>query len=108
MRLVTVFKFALHSVTAGLALAFIVLLFKPEWIPQIARVAAIGEGAGEEVVSYSGAVAIATPAVVNVHTAKAVSGLPSPLLNDPFFKRYFADRKVNFQVFPDFQVKWEP
>ena len=93
MRLVTVFKFALHSVTAGLALAFIVLLFKPEWIPQIDRVTALGAGGEDEVVSYARAVAIATPAVVNVHTAKAVTSLPSPLLNDPFFKRYFAGRR---------------
>ena len=91
MRLVTMFKLALQSVTAGLALAFVVLLLKPEWIPNTAGGASAARSKQEDVVSYSRAVAIATPAVVNIYTAKAVSGLPSPLLNDPFFRRYFAD-----------------
>jgi serine protease DegS len=91
MRLATVFKFALQSVTAGLALAFITLILKPEWIPDIARMTASPRSSQADVVSYSRAVALATPAVVNVHTAKAVTSLPSPLFNDPFFKRYFAD-----------------
>ena len=91
MRTVTMFKFALQSVTAGLALAFVILILKPEWIPDMAGTTAVSRGSQYDVVSYSRAVAIATPAVVNVHTAKAVTSLPSPLLNDPFFKRYFAD-----------------
>ncbi len=91
MRLVTMFKFALQSVTAGLALAFVVLALKPEWIPDMAGTTSVARGKQDDVVSYSRAVAIATPAVVNIYTAKAVTGLPSPLLNDPFFKRYFAD-----------------
>jgi serine protease DegS len=91
MRSVTVFKFALQSITAGLALAFVVLILKPEWIPEFARITATTRSDHSDVVSYSRAVAIATPAVVNVYTAKAVNGAPSPLLNDPFFKRYFAD-----------------
>jgi serine protease DegS len=91
MRSVTVFKFALQSVTAGLALAFVVLMLKPEWIPPVSRAAGLAGGHQGSAISYSRAVIIATPAVVNVHTAKAVTGLPSPLLSDPFFKRYFAD-----------------
>ena len=91
MRSVTMFKFALQSVTAGLALAFVVLILKPEWIPNLAGGKPLIRATQDDVVSYARAVAIATPAVVNVHTAKAVTSLPSPLLNDPFFKRYFAD-----------------
>jgi len=91
MRSVTVFKFVLQSVTAGLALAFVILILKPEWIPDVSR-ATGGTGVRQDdAVSYSRAVVIATPAVVNVHTAKAVASEPSPLLSDPFFKRYFAD-----------------
>jgi serine protease DegS len=90
MRSVTVFKFALQSITAGLALAFVVLILKPEWIPQFARMTAATRADQGDVVSYARAVSIATPSVVNVHTAKAVTSLPSPLMNDPFFKRYFA------------------
>ena len=91
MRLVTMFKFALQSVSAGLALAFVILVLKPEWLPDMAGATSVARGKQDDVVSYSRAVAIATPAVVNIYTAKAVTGLPSPLLNDPFFKRYFAD-----------------
>ena len=91
MRSVTMFKFVLQSVTAGLALAFVVLILKPEWIPNPGGDKARAPASQNDVVSYARAVAIATPAVVNVHTAKAVTRLPSPLLNDPFFKRYFAD-----------------
>ncbi|NCF80155.1 MAG: PDZ domain-containing protein [Proteobacteria bacterium] len=91
MRSVTVFKFALQSVTAGLALAFVVLLLKPEWIADISRTTGEIRGQRDDVITYSRAVLIATPAVVNVHTAKAINSLPSPLSSDPFFKRYFAD-----------------
>ena len=91
MRSVTVFKFALQSVTAGLALAFVILILAPEWIPDISRAAGVTGSHRDDAISYSRAVVIATPSVVNVHTAKAVSSVPNPLLRDPFFKRYFAD-----------------
>jgi serine protease DegS len=91
MRSVTVFKFALQSVTAGLALAFVILILKPEWIPNISRATGVAGAYQEDAVSYSRAVTIATPAVVSIHTAKAVASEPSPLLSDPFFKRFFAD-----------------
>ena len=63
MRLVTVFKFALQSVTAGLALAFVVLIFKPEWIPDISRAPGVAGSHQGDAISYSRAVLIATPAV---------------------------------------------
>ena len=91
MRSVTMFKFVLQSVTAGLALAFVVLMLRPEWIPNLGADKALTRASQDDVISYARAVAIATPAVVNIHAAKAVTSLPSPLLNDPFFKRYFAD-----------------
>ena len=91
MRSVTVFKFALQSVTAGLALAFVILILKPEWIPDNSRATGAAGSHQGDAVSYSRAVVIATPAVVNVHTAKAVASEPSPLLSDPFFRRFFAD-----------------
>jgi len=87
----TLLKFVLHSVTAGLALAFVVLVLKPEWIPggrtphdPVDEDAAAG-------VSYAAAVTAATPAVVNVYTARSAGNPPAPLLNDPFFRRYFDD-----------------
>ena len=46
---------------------------------------------GELRVSFAAAVDAATPAVVNIHTARSISRQPSPLLSDPFFKRFFGD-----------------
>jgi serine protease DegS len=46
-------------------------------------------------VSYADAVARATPAVVNVHTAKIITRQIHPLLNDPIFKRFFGERFKN-------------
>ncbi|MBK8161823.1 MAG: Do family serine endopeptidase [Gammaproteobacteria bacterium] len=40
-------------------------------------------------VSYAGAVGKAAPAVVNIHTSKTVTRQISPLLDDPFFRRFF-------------------
>jgi serine protease DegS len=81
-------------VTAGLALAFVVLFLKPEWIPDMSATRGTAPASGEDTVSYSRAVARATPAVVNVLSTNTVGTLPAPLLEDPFFKRYFADSET--------------
>lgn len=39
--------------------------------------------------SYSSAVARAAPSVINIYTTKTVSRPRHPLLNDPFFRRFF-------------------
>jgi serine protease DegS len=91
MKTVRALKFALQSVTAGLALAFVVLFLKPEWIPDLSAFRGATRDGHGDVVSYSRAVATATPAVVNVLATSTVGTLPEPLLKDPFFKRYFAD-----------------
>ncbi len=49
--------------------------------------AALGEGP----VSYARAVERAAPAVVNVYTTKRVQTRPHPLVEDPFFRRFFSD-----------------
>ncbi len=43
---------------------------------------------GYELVSYASAVRIATPAVVNIYTAKLVKSRANPLLNDDFLQRF--------------------
>ena len=91
MRTLTMLKFALQSVTAGLALAFVILVVKPEWIPAMSGATPGAREIHADVVSYARAVATATPAVVSLHANSVVGSLPGPLLNDPFFKRYFAD-----------------
>ena len=95
MRIYRALKFILRSVTVGLAAAFVILLLKPDLLPRAvsepnATPAAVS-GGSSDTASYARAVAVAAPAVVNVHTASVVTRQPSPLLNDPFFKRYFGD-----------------
>ncbi|MCC6208037.1 MAG: Do family serine endopeptidase [Gammaproteobacteria bacterium] len=53
--------------------------------------AAIGPQA---TVSYAGAVSKAAPAVVNIHTTKTVTRQFSPLLDDPFFRRFFNSPEI--------------
>lgn len=43
-------------------------------------------------VSYADAVDIAAPAVVNIYTRKIVQRKTHPILNDPYFKRFFRNR----------------
>ncbi len=95
--------FLLQSATIGLALAFIVVLFKPDWFAQRdgmpvrqARTLSDDERARSrlEVTSYADAVEKATPAVVNVHTAKRVARASNPLFDDPLYRRLFGDANV--------------
>lgn len=94
MKTVTALRFAFQSVTAGLALAFVVLILKPEWIPDIPATRESGPNGRGDAVSYSRAVASATPAVVNVLSTSSVGVLPEPLLEDPVLRRYFADTET--------------
>ncbi|MDF1644207.1 MAG: trypsin-like peptidase domain-containing protein [Pseudomonadales bacterium] len=41
------------------------------------------------IVSYSDAIGMATPAVVNIYTQKTITRKQIPLLNDPFFRQFF-------------------
>ena len=66
--------FAVQAVTVGLALAFIVVWWRPDLFAR---------GEAGDVASYAEAVARAAPAVVNIHTARRVA-VASPLLDDPF------------------------
>ena len=44
------------------------------------------------VVSYSAAVKVATPAVVNIFTTQKVNQMNHPLLNDPVFREFFGNQ----------------
>ncbi|WP_334134668.1 S1C family serine protease [Acinetobacter schindleri] len=44
------------------------------------------------VVSYSAAVKVAAPAVVNIFTTQKVKSQDNPLLNDPVFREFFGDQ----------------
>jgi serine protease DegQ len=96
-----------QAITLMLATLFILASFRPEWLPRryssgvmansgtpnlgLATTPPLGKAAAQR--SYSEAAQRATPAVVNVNTSKAGkrSSEAHPLLNDPFFKRFFGD-----------------
>ncbi|RJX33564.1 MAG: Do family serine endopeptidase [Oxalobacter sp.] len=98
------FLFA-QIVTVGLALWFIVITLKPEWVSGVmgsrAKVSiATGTVSIHEAPassspipgSYREAARKAMPSVVNIYTAKDVRANRNPMLDDPFFRKFFGDR----------------
>ena len=89
-----------QTVTACMAVWFVVATLKPEWINTrpsgngtvtVSQTLAASGAAGDAVRagSYSDAAKKAMPAVVNIFTAKEVKNPRHPFLNDPLFKRFF-------------------
>ena len=98
--------FLFQAVTVGLAIAFLILLWKPELLNKGKQVVEIIESAAPSIssnlsfggpISYADAVEIAAPSVVNVHTTKVVVQHGIPLFNDPLFRRFFGE---NFATQP--------
>ena len=98
--------FLFQAVTVGLAIAFLILLWKPELLNKGKQVVEIIESAAPNIssnlsfggpISYADAVEIAAPSVVNVHTTKVVVQHGIPLFNDPLFRRFFGE---NFPTQP--------
>jgi len=110
MPLLKFLSFVAQTITAGLAAAFLyILLVQPDLLRGSGKVVEVretiqqpapehsanGEAAGPQgsgPVSYADAVALAAPAVVNVHTAKVITRRVHPLLDDPIFQHFFGDR----------------
>lgn len=90
--------FLFKAVVAGLAAAFIVLLFRPDMLSEKRPVVEVHEsqtisaGPASGPVSYAAAVESAAPAVANVYTTKLVTERTNPLYSDPFFRYFFGDR----------------
>ncbi len=104
-----------QAVTLGLAVLFVVVTLRPQWLPpellgqsrpagalpQAAPVERAGDSAerpaapgAATILSYADAARRATPAVVNIFTAKQVRlSRDHPLLRDPLFRRYFGDQQ---------------
>lgn len=81
-------RFILQSVIAGLAIALVILLFRPD----LANLEMGREQAGSDgktVQSFSTAVSRAAPAVVNVYASKVYQEQLNPLFQDPLFQRFF-------------------
>jgi len=88
-----VLKFITWPTIAGILVAFIILDKIPEFTPQnstgqVAQTATTHTG-------YALAVEAASPSVVNIYTSKIVKERPHPLLNDPFFRRFFKSNRRN-------------
>ena len=91
--------FVFQIITAGLALAFVAVILKPELLelahpPAPTRqdtAPAASAPAAPGPASYAAAVARSAPAVVNISTAKLVTERPNPLFEDPAFRRFFGE-----------------
>ncbi len=91
-------RFILSYILVGAAVAVAVVTFAPDLLQQrrpVVELRRAPEPSGaipqNGPVSYAAAVAKAAPAVVNIFTSKHVASRPSPLLNDPLFRRFFGD-----------------
>ena len=109
-----------QAVTLGLAVLFVVVTLRPEWLPPdllrpqreqraaLPPVPAVESDASNQrssppaagtILSYADAARRATPAVVNIFTAKQVRLSPNhPLLRDPLFRRFFGDQQGQQQT----------
>ncbi len=77
--------FLLQAVVVGLAIAFVVVYFRPGLLTG-ARSAPVSSA----VDSYAAAVVLSSPSVVNIHSARRTQ-MPGPLMDDPFWQRYFGN-----------------
>ncbi len=92
-----------QTVTVGLAIYFIFATLKPEWVKQMMSGAQDMHIASSTVTlqeapasiaqaSYRDAAKRAMPSVVNIFTTKEYRQARTPLLEDPFFRKFFGDR----------------
>ncbi|MGZ2743504.1 Do family serine endopeptidase [Burkholderia stagnalis] len=102
--------FFAQAVTVLLALMFIVVTLKPQWLqrqgqlgkqlatPIVAlREVAPGIGGAPATTSYADAAQKAMPAVVNVFSSKDGSLPPNPRAKDPLFRYFFGDHNARKQ-----------
>ena len=98
MKIRKLLLFIIQAVAVGVLAAVLLLIFLPDYIidkrPVVEflqddsdRSSNIGSGP----VSYAEAVRRASPAVVNIYTTKQVVANPSPLFDNPTFRRFFGD-----------------
>ena len=100
MKLHRPIVFLFQSVTVGLAIAFLILLWRPDFLDSGKKVVAVVQNAPSDThsttisgpVSYADAVAIAAPAVVNIYTRKTIAEQGHPFMNDPIFRYFFGDQ----------------
>jgi len=96
------FPFIVRAIIFGLAVAFVVLMIKPDTFDRGRPVVELNTASEERFtlsdsprtgpVSYADAVKIAAPAVINVYTTKVITEKASPLYSDPFFRYFFGEQ----------------
>ena len=93
MRLYRTFTFVFTSIATGLAAAFLVLVFKPDFLgePQYSASPVITLARQEGPVSYADAVQKTAPAVVNIFTTTLTRREAHPFFSDPLFRRFFGE-----------------
>jgi serine protease DegS len=91
-----ILSYLAQAVVLGLAIAFVVLYFWPEIAGQDTATVEIRQTVPETSprpangpYSYAQAVDRASPAVVNINTAKVVTVRPHPFFDDPAFRQFF-------------------
>jgi len=90
--------FLFKATIAGLAIAFVVLLLRPDLLGQKQSIVEIrqsqltGSGLGSGPVSYAAAVEAAAPAVANIYTTKIITERANPLFDNPFFREFFGNQ----------------
>jgi len=90
--------FLFKATVAGLAIAFVVLLLRPDLLGQqrptveILQSQSTAGGMGSGPVSYAAAVEAAAPAVANIYTTKIITERANPFFNNPFFREFFGDQ----------------
>lgn len=95
-----------QTATIGLAIWFIVVTLKPDWATKVGDGSNRARGISSSVAvleapsnaspaqgSYRDAAKRAMPSVVNVFTSKEAKQPKNPLMEDPFFKKFFGDQE---------------
>ncbi|MGA1690125.1 MAG: trypsin-like peptidase domain-containing protein [Sedimenticolaceae bacterium] len=93
MRLYRTFTFVFTSIATGLAAAFLVSVFKPNFLgePQYSASPVMTLARQEGPVSYADAVQKTAPAVVNIFTTTLTRREAHPFFSDPLFRRFFGE-----------------
>ena len=93
MRLYRTFTFVFTSIATGLAAAFLVLVFKPDFLgeQQYGSSPVMALARQEGPVSYADAVQKTAPAVVNIFTTTLTRREAHPFFSDPLFRRFFGE-----------------
>jgi len=103
IQLNQVLKFLLQSIVAGLAIAFLLLFYFPEFLSGTSRPDSEADKSSGparrtvQTVSYSQAVTLSAPAVVNVYATRISERRSHPLFQDPLFRRFFGGQGPNRQ-----------